>query len=242
VGVAPAGLRIACGTHLQSCGTDVVATLGELLVPLGDASWLGVEGPRWSWTERTVGPTWIGVTLGWSHEDLPRFEPPSSEAGATWDPPAPDEVRAFRRSRSSRAVFLATTTASRAHDAFVGAGLDWRWDRDRWNRRAGLVPELQVEIDGGRIDSDAPGASLAVAPTLRAYLSPNRIALTVTPALTRVGAFSDQAVALDVAARAGLALELGRLELEADSPPLSYVSQARWHGLPITMRLGLRFD
>ena len=49
-------------------------------------------------------------------------------------------------------------------------------------------------------------------------------------------------MAVDVAARAGLALELGRIELELDSPPLSYLSQARWHALPITMRLGLRFD
>jgi hypothetical protein len=242
VGAAPAGLQVVCETRFQSCQTDVVATLGELLVPLGEAVWLGVEGPRWSWTERSVGPAWLGVTLGWSHETLPRFEPPSAEAGATWDPPAADDVRAFRRARSSRAVFLATTAASRSDVAFVGAGLDWRWDRDRWNRRVGLVPELQVEIDGGRIDSDATGASLAVAPELRAYLRPNRIALTATPALIRVGALSNRALALDVAARAGIALELGRLELEVDSPPLSYVSQARWHALPITVRLGLRFD
>jgi hypothetical protein len=242
VGAAPAGLQVVCEMRFQSCQTDVVATLGELLVPLGETVWFGVEGPRWSWTQRSVGPTWLGVTLGWSHETLPRFEPPSAEAGATWDPPVPDEVRAFRRARSSRAVFLAATAASRSDVAFVGAGLDWRWDRDRWNRRAGLVPELQVEIDGGRIDSDATGASLAVAPTLRAYLRPNRIALTATPALIRVGALSDHALALDVAARAGIALELGRLELEVDSPPLSYVSQARWHALPITVRLGLRFD
>ena len=60
--------------------------------------------------------------------------------------------------------------------------------------------------------------------------------------MIRVGAFADRAVAFDVAGRAGIALELGRLELEVDSPPLSYVSQARWHALPITMRLGLRTE
>ena len=125
---------------------------------------------------------------------------------------------------------------------FVGAGLDWRLDRDRWNRRAGFDPGLQVEIDGGRIDSDVAGASLAAAPTLRAYVLSERIAVTGTPALIRVGAFADRAVAFDIAARAGLALEVGRVELEVDSPPLSYVSQSRWHALPITMRLGLRFD
>jgi hypothetical protein len=242
IGVAPAGFQVACHTHFESCQTDVVATLGELLVPLGAAAWLGVEGPRWSWTERSVGPAWIGLSLGWSHEALPAFEQPSPEGVATWDPPAPEEVRSYRRTRSSREVFLAATVGSRPDNMFVGAGLDWRLDRDRWNRRAGFDPGAQVEIDAGRIDSDAAGASLAVAPTLRAYVLSDRIAVTATPALMRVGAFADRAVAFDVAARAGLALEIGRLELEADSPPLSYVSQSRWHGLPITMRLGLRFE
>ena len=139
-------------------------------------------------------------------------------------------------------MFLAATVASGPDNMFVGAGLDWRLDRDRWNRRVGLDPGAQVEIDAGRIDSEVAGASLAAAPTLRAYVLSERIAVTATPALIRVGAFADRAVAFDVAARAGVALEVGRLELEVDSPPLSYVSQARWHALPITMRLGLRFD
>ena len=106
------------------------------------------------------------------HEELPRFEQPSAEAVATWDPPAPDEVRSYRRTRSSRDVFLAATVASSPDNMFVGVGLDWRLDRDRWNRRAGFAPGLQVEIDGGKIDSDVAGASLAAAPTLRAYLLP----------------------------------------------------------------------
>jgi hypothetical protein len=219
-----------------------VATLGQLLVPLGSTAWLGVEGPRWSWTERAIGSTWVGLAIGWAHEDLPGFEPPSPAAVAAWDPPHPDEVRSFRHTRYTRAVFLATTAASSPDNAFVGAGLDWRWDRDRWDRRAGFAPGLQVEIDGGRIDSQGPGTSLAVAPTARAYLVANRLALSATPALVRVGAFADHAVALDVAGRAGVAFELGRLELDVDSPPLSYVSRSRWHGLPITVRLGLRLE
>ena len=242
IGVSPAGVRLVCDTHFQSCRADAMATLGELLIPLGSEAWLGVEGPRWSWTERAIGSSWVGLAVGWSHEDLPRFEPPSAQAVAAWDPPRPDEVRSFRHTRSTRAVFFTTTAGSRSDDAFVGAGLEWRWDRDRWDRRAGFAPGLQVEIDGGKIDSDAPGASLAVAPTVRAYLLPNRLALTATPALVRVGAFADRAVAVDVAGRVGIALELRRLELEVDSPPLSYVSQSRWDALPITVRLGLRTE
>jgi hypothetical protein len=242
IGVAPAGLQLVCDTQFGACRADAVATLGQLLVPLGSTAWLGVEGPRWSWTERAIGSTWVGLAIGWAHEDLPGFEPPSPAAVAAWDPPHPDEVRSFRHTRYTRAVFLATTAASSPDNAFVGAGLDWRWDRDRWDRRAGFAPGLQVEIDGGRIDSQGPGTSLAVAPTARAYLVANRLALSATPALVRVGAFADHAVALDVAGRAGVAFELGRLELDVDSPPLSYVSRSRWHGLPITVRLGLRLE
>jgi hypothetical protein len=137
---------------------------------------------------------------------------------------------------------LATTAASSSDNSFVGAGLGWRWDRDRWDRRAGFAPGLQVELDAGKIDSHTPTGSLAVAPTVRVYLLPNRVALTATPALVRMGAFADRGFAVDVAGRAGIALEVGRIELDADSPPLSYVSQARWHALPFTVRLGLLLD
>jgi len=242
VGVAPAGLQLKCGTHFQSCQVDPVATLGTLLVPLGSASWLGIEGPSWSWTDRTIGPTWVGFAVGWSHEQLPPFEPPSSEAVATWDPPDPSEVRSFRHTRWTRSAFLATTAVSRSDNSFVGAGLGWRWDRDRWDRRAGFAPGAQVELDAGRIDSHTPTGSLAVAPTVRVYLLPNRMAVTATPALVRIGAFADRGFAVDVAGRAGIALEVGRIEVDVDSPPLSYVSQARWHAPPFTVRLGLLLD
>ena len=83
---------------------------------------------------------------------------------------------------------------------------------------------------------------MAVAPTLRAYVLPNRLAVSATPALVRAGALAGRALAIDVAGRAGIAIDVGRLELAADSPPLSYVSTARWHALPFTVRLGLRFE
>ena len=242
IGVAPAGMQLVCDTGFESCHADAVATLGVLLVPVGSATWLGVEGPRWSWTERTIGPSWVGLSIGWSHEEVPRFEPPRPEAAATWDPPRPDEVRSYRHARSTKSFFLATTVASRPNNAFVGGGLDCRWDRDYWGQRTVFAPEVQLEIDSGRIERSGPGGSLAVAPTLRVYLIPDRIALTVTPALIRFGSFGDHAVAVDVAGRAGIALDLGHVELGVDSPPLSYVSRALWNALPITMRLGLQFD
>ena len=242
IGAAPAGLHVVCDTHFNSCAPDAVATLGVLIVPLGTATWLAFEGPRWSWTKRTISDSWLGLSFGWSHERVPRRELPGAEAVASWDPPRPDEVRAFRHTRSTRAIYLATTAVSGPDNRWLGVGLDWRLDRDIWDRRAGFAPGVQVEVDGGRIDQPGPGGVVAIAPTLRAYLMPNRLAVTATPALVRVGALAGDAVGVDVAGRAGIALELGRLELAVDSPPLSYLSRARWHALPISFRLGMRLD
>jgi hypothetical protein len=242
IGAAPAGLHVACDTHFNSCKADLAARLGVLLVPLGDTTWLGIEGPLWSWTERAVGRSWVGLAIGWSHERVDRRESPGSEVVAAWDPPRPEDVRAYRSARWTRAVYLATTAASQPENSFVGVGFEWRRDRDAWDRRAGLAPGLQVEVDGGRIEDDDPGGGVAVAPTLRAYLLPNRLAVNATPALVRAGALAGRALAVDVAGRAGVVLEFGRLELSVDSPPLSYVSTARWHALPITIRLGVRIE
>src|SRR5205823_1045254 len=161
---------------------------------------------------------------GWSHERLGRRDPPTADAAATWDPPRLDDVHAFRAARSTRTVYLAATAISQAENKFAGVGLEWRRDHDEWNRRAGLAPGLQLEIDGGRIESHDPGGGAAIAPVVRAYLLPNRLAVNATPALVRVGAIANGAPGVDVAGRAGVVLEVGRLDVAVDSPPLSYVS------------------
>jgi hypothetical protein len=242
IGATPAGLRIGCDTHFQHCTPDLVAQLGVLIVPLGDAIWLGVEGPRWSWTERTVGTSWFGLALGWSHERGSHLDQPTPDGVATWDPPRSDEVRAYREARSTHAIYFASTAASGADHAFVGLGFDWRRDRDRWDRRTGFAPELQLEVDGGAIADARRGGAVAIAPMLRAYLMPSRLALTAAPALVRVGVTEGSTVAGDVAGRAGIVLEVGRVELAVDSPPLSYISRARWQALPFTVRLGLQVN
>ena len=74
------------------------------------------------------------------------------------------------------------------------------------------------------------------------YLKPNLLAVTATPALVRLGALAGKANGVDVAARVGVVLDIGRVEVSIDSPPLSYVEQSRWHALPLTARIGLMFD
>ena len=242
IGMTPVGFRLACQTDLDACTGDVTATLGDLLMPIGEHAWLDLVGPRWSWRTRTVGDTWFGVALGWSHEDVPRPEPPGSAAVAAWNPPRPEEVTAYRHSRSTWTTYVTATAGSTVDRQFIGVGLEWLLDRDRWDRRAGLAPGLLLEVDAGDFEGWPRNGGLAVAPTLRAYALPGRLALTATPALLRMGTIAQRSFAFDVAARAGLVLILGRVEIGADSPPLSYVATSRWHALPFTARLGLWFD
>ncbi len=242
IGVTPVALRVACNTSFRSCAPDVAASLGLLIVPIGRETWVALEGPSWSWTTREVGTTWVGVGFGWSHETELDTRLPEAEAVATWDPPRPAEVHAYRETRSTRIVYFAATVDSQSDNQFAGVGLGWRWDRDGWNRRAGFAPGFQIEVNQGRIDQPDPGGCLAGAPTLWMYLKPNLLAVTATPALVRLGALAGKANGVDVAARVGVVLDIGRVEVSIDSPPLSYVEQSRWHALPLTARIGLMFD
>jgi len=189
-----------------------------------------------------VGDTWFGLALGWSHEYVPRPEPAGSAAVAAWNPPRPEEVTAYRHSYWTWTAYLTATAGSTTDKQFVGVGLEWLLDRDRWDRRSGVAPGLLLEVDAGDFEGWPQDGGLALAPTLRAYALPGRLALTASPALVRVGTIAQGSFGVDVAARAGLALILGRVEIGADSPPLSYVATSRWHALPFTARLGLWFD
>jgi hypothetical protein len=242
IGATPAAVSVSCDAQFHLCSPDLVAVLGVVLVPLGETSWLGIEGPHWSWDTRSVGESWAGLAVGWSHERPPDRRTVDPAAALTWNPPRPDEVEAFRSMRSSKSIFLSTTVASRPENQFVGAGLSWRRDRDSWNRRAGIAPGLELGLEAGRIDGTSPGGALVAAPTVDVYVLPDRLAVTATPALVRYGAIADRALTFDIAARAGIRVEVARVELDIYSPPLSYVTEARWHGLPITARLGLQLD
>jgi hypothetical protein len=242
IGASPAGVRFACDTRFDGCAADLVATAGVLLIPVGDAVWFGLEGPQYSWTTRDWGRTWLGLSLGWAHERGPRPRPPGADAIASWDPPRPDQVHAYRAGLWTRALYFGATVASKQDNAFVGVGMDWRRDRDRWNRRSGLCPGVQLEVYEGTIDQRTHGGGVAAAPTLRAYLVPDRISAVATPALVRFGVLGDGAIGVDVAARAGVSAEVGNIELTVDSSPLSYLSRDRWHSFPITVRLAALLD
>jgi hypothetical protein len=242
IGATPAAVTLSCDVRFHSCSPDLEAVLGVVLVPLGDRTWLGLEGPHWSWETRSVGESWAGLAVGMSHERTTDRRPVDPAAALSWNPPRPDEVEAFRSTRSSRSIFLSTTVFSRSDNQFVGVGLAWRRDRDAWNRRAGIAPGLELGVEGGRIDGTTPGGALVAAPTVDIYVLPDQLALTATPALLHYGAIAERALALDVAARAGVRIDIARVEFEVDAPPLSYVSESRWHPLPITARLGVEID
>jgi hypothetical protein len=240
IGAAPAGVAIACDTHFHDCNATLFATLGELLIPLPHSTWLGVEGPRWSWSERDVRGPLVGVAFGWSHEQAPAVEAVERDTVAAWDPPAPGEVSAYRAARTSWMFFLATSVASTVENRWTSGGIEVRWDRDRWNRRAGWAPALSLAVAGGSIDG-VNGGTVILAPIIRFFLVPDRLWLGATPAALRIGASDTQSIHADVAGLAAAGIILGRLELSVASPPLSYVSRDRWHGLPLSARLGLLF-
>jgi hypothetical protein len=241
VGVTPAGVAISCNTHFEACNTTLFATLGEVLVPLPHATWLGIQGPRWSWSERAVNGPLVGVAFGWSHEQTPTLAPFRPDAMARWDPPAAGEVDAYRAARTGWLFFLATTAGSTAQNRWTSGGLEVRRDRDRWNHRAGWAPALSLAVAGGTTDG-INGGTATIAAAIRLYLASDRLWLGATPAALRVGAGDTRSIHVDVAGFAAVGVIVGRLELSIASPPLSYVSRGRWHARPIAVQLGLLFN
>ena len=242
IGASPAGIAIGCDTHASNCAVDLTAAVGVLLIPLGDEVWLGLEGPRYSWIDRKWSDVWAAVAFGWSYE---RVSPPptfAADAAATWNPPRPDEIRAYRSSRTTRAIYVGASVASRSDDAYFGAGVDLRRDRDVWNRRSGLCPEVDLQVYQGRIDATKRSGGIAAAPALRLYVVADKVALIATPALMRAGALGSGQLGFDIGARGGIALQVGNVELGVDSAPFSYLSRDLWHAFPIAVRLGALLD
>jgi hypothetical protein len=242
IGASPASLRFSCDTRFHSCAPEVQATLGLALVPLGGGAWVGATGPEWSWTERAMGGAWFGIVFGLSHEVGPPPRLPPPVVRDTWNPPRHDEVHGYRLTHATRILYLATTAWASEPDAFVGGGIEWRLDRDRWNRRSGFAPGVQVEVDQGSLGGGSRGGGVAVAPTARVYVIHDRVALTATPLLVRGGVLTTGSLGVDVAARGGLAFELGNVELAVDSFPLSYLPDGRRELFPLTVRLGVLVD
>jgi hypothetical protein len=240
IGAAPAGVAIACDPHFHGCNATLFATLGALLIPLPHSTWLGVEGPRWSWSERDLRGPLVGLAFGWSHEQAPAIATIAPDTLAAWDPPAPGEVAGYRAATTSWMFFLATSVASTVENRWASGGVEVRWDRDRWNRRAGWAPALSFAVAGGSTDG-VNGGTAILAPVIRFFFAPDRLWIGATPAALRIGASDTQSIHVDVAGLAAIGIVVGRLELSIASPPLSYVSVDRWHGLPFSARLGLLF-
>jgi hypothetical protein len=242
IGALPAGGRLQCDTALKGCTLDAVATVGNAIVPIGKMFWLGIEGPRYSWSERAFTGSWIGLAFGWAHEREAEESPTAHEAARAWSPPRPEEVAAFRESPWTFLGYAAVSAASSAENQFIAAGLTCRRDRDRWDRRSGLGLGLEVEGQHGTLNANARAGAVSVAPLVAYYLLPNRLAVTAVPALVQLGVVTSHGFGVEVAGRAGVVLDVGKVEIGVDSPPVSYLSRERWHLLPISVRLGILFD
>jgi hypothetical protein len=241
IGFSPAGLAVTCDVHLAHCAPTLFATLGVLVVPLPASLWLSLEGPRWSWNDRAqVGPV-AALALGWSHEDTPRAHPPDEASARAWNPPAPAEVWAYRAAPVTWALSLAATAGSTAENEWLGGQFDLRWDRDRWDRRAGLGAGGALSVARGTIDG-AHASAVTLAPSLYWFVVPNRLGAAATPVALRVDVPDGHRPRADAIGLVSIVFDIARVEVAVDSPPLSYVSTTRWHGLPLAIRLGLLLE
>jgi hypothetical protein len=242
IGASPIGVAVGCNTHVSDCSVDLTAGVGVLLIPLGDSTWLGLEGPRYSWIDRRWSEVWAAVAFGWSYEDVPHPRTFAPDAAAAWNPPRPDEVHAYRGARGTRTLHVIASVGSRDDDAYFGGAVGLRRDRDAWNQRSGLCPELELALFHGRVDATRNAGVVSVAPSLRTYVVADKISLVATPALMRAGALGSGKVGFDLGARAGIALQLERVELGVDSAPLSYLSDDLRHAFPLAVRIGALLD
>ncbi len=237
IGFSPATFRVTCTTDFGDCTTGAHATLFDLIARLGPV-WLAVQGPIWSWNNRQFQDSHLAVALGWWHERHPD-EVPTAEATPGWQPPAPAEVHAYRLRPTTTLVYLTASVASTAQNQSIGAGIEGMLDRDRWNRRAGLAPGLAVQYARGTFEG-ARTHALSIAALGRWYLLPDQIAVVLTPAILGVRTTSaDAHGTLDVGGRIGLAFVLGKIEVRADTPALSYLTSDRWHARPFSTSLAL---
>jgi hypothetical protein len=242
IGASPLGVAVGCNAHVSDCSVDLTAAVGDLLIPLGASTWLGLEGPRYSWIDRRWSAVWAAVAFGWSYEHVPPPRTFAPGAAAAWNPPPLDQVHSYRASRGTRSLHVVASVGSRDDDAYFGGAVGLRRDRDEWNRRSGLCPEVELALFHGRVDATRNSGEVSLAPTLRYYVVADQLSLVATPALMRAGALGSGRVGFDVGARAGLALQLGNVELGVDSAPLSYLSDDLRHVFPLAVRVGALLD
>jgi hypothetical protein len=216
--------------------------VGVLLIPLGDSTWLGLEGPRYSWIDRRWSEVWAAVAFGGSYEHVPAPRTFAPDAANAWNPPRPGEVHAYRSSRGTRTLHVVASVGSRDDDAYFGGAIGLRRDRDAWDRRSGFCPEVELALFHGRIDATRSSGVVSAAPSLRYYVVADEISLVATPALMRAGALGSGKVGFDLGARAGIALQLERVELGVDTAPFSYLSGDLRHAFPLAIRVGALLD
>jgi hypothetical protein len=169
------------------------------------------------------------------------------EAGQeTWKP-APLGATYRRRSTTILVhVAGATVIPDARQGAYSIGGLEVLFDRDRWNRRAGFALGARADTEY-RPTEDGQHYGAVASPVARFYLVPNRLALEADPAMIDAGALrrSDGHVeaSFDAALGGGVAaIPVGRVELDLETPRLSYRTGARVPGTSLGLRFGLALE
>ena len=157
IGATPAALRVACDTPSnRACRRQGHPRAGSSSPPARRA------GPLWR--DRAVvddadGGGDLGrARFGWSHEFGLDARPPGPEQSP------PGIRRVPTRSRLPESAIDAHhlprgDRGFRARQPVRGVGPQLALDRDGWNRRSGVAPGFQLEINQGRIHSPSPEAA-----------------------------------------------------------------------------------
>jgi hypothetical protein len=98
-----------------------------------------------------------------------------------------------------------------------------------------------LSVARGTIDG-AHASAVTLAPSLYWFVVPNRLGAAATPVALRVDVPDGHRPRADAIGLFSILFDIARVEVAVDSPPLSYVSTTRWHGLPLAIRLGLLLE
>jgi hypothetical protein len=222
VGFTPLAGELGCQT--SGCRADLALVPLRVVTSFRGHWFVDVSAPAYSWLDRSWDLRRTSITVGRTWDVNLSLEHPVA-TGQPWDPRPFDETGG--RPLPTTHLYLA---ASVAGANTLGGGVQIRWDRDRWSRRAGFGPQVAFEIL-----ASPSVARVTLAPGIRWFFVKRILSADLVPAALSVLAWKSS-TGFDVTGQLGLSLVVGVLEFNLRTPALSYVGH---HVAPPMLSLGM---